>query len=48
MYNQEFKNRLVADLASLKSAGLYKEERYIATPQFSEVGLRDGSKVINM
>ena len=48
MYNQDFKNRIVADLASLKSAGLYKEERYIATPPFSEVGLRDGSKVINM
>ncbi len=48
MYNADFKNRIVADLQSLKSAGLYKEERYIDTPQFSEVGLQDGSKVINM
>ncbi|MCQ2364355.1 MAG: glycine C-acetyltransferase [Akkermansia sp.] len=48
MYNADFKNRLVADLAGLKAAGLYKQERYIATPQFSEVGLKDGSKVINM
>ncbi len=48
MYNADFKNRLVADLAGLKAAGLFKQERYIATPQFSEVGLRDGSKVINM
>ena len=48
MYNTDFKNRLVTDLAALKEAGLYKQERYIATPQFSEVGLRDGSKVINM
>ena len=48
MYNPDFKNRLVTDLADLRAAGLYKEERYIATPQFSEVGLRDGSKVINM
>ncbi len=48
MYNPEFKNRLVTELADLKSAGLFKEERYIATPQYSEVGLRDGSKVINM
>lgn len=48
MYNADFKNRLVTDLAGLKAAGLYKQERYIATPQFSEVGLRDGSKVINM
>lgn len=48
MYNTDFKNRLVADLAGLKAAGLFKQERYIATPQFSEVGLKDGSKVINM
>lgn len=48
MYNADFKNRLVTDLAGLKAAGLYKQERYIATPQFSEVGLKDGSKVINM
>ena len=48
MYNTDFKNRLVADLQNLKSTGLYKEERYIDTPQFSEVGLQDGSQVINM
>lgn len=48
MYNADFKNRLVIDLDNLKATGLYKEERYIATPQYSEVGLRDGSKVINM
>lgn len=48
MYNVDFKNRIVADLEGLKSAGLYKEERYIHTPQFSEVGLEDGSNVINM
>ena len=48
MYNPEFKNRIVADLKGLQAAGLYKEERYIDTPQFSEVGLQDGSKVINM
>lgn len=48
MYNPDFKSRLVTDLAGLRAAGLYKEERYIATPQYSEVGLRDGSKVINM
>ncbi len=48
MYNPEFKNRIVADLEALKAAGLYKEERYIDTPQYSEVGLQDGCKVINM
>ncbi len=48
MYNEDFKNRIITDLAALKEAGLYKQERYIATPQFSEVGLKDGSKAINM
>ena len=48
MYNTDFKNRIVADLQNLKSTGLYKEERYIDTPQFSEVGLEDGRRVINM
>ncbi len=48
MYNPDFKNRLVSDLETLKASGLFKQERYIATPQFSEVGLHDGSKVINM
>ena len=48
MYNTDFKNRIVADLQNLKSTGLYKEERYIDTPQFSEVGLEDGRQVINM
>ncbi len=48
MYNPDFKNRLVSDLETLKASGLFKQERYIATPQFSEVGLNDGSTVINM
>ncbi len=48
MYNPDFKNRLVSDLETLKASGLFKQERYIATPQYSEVGLHDGSKVINM
>ncbi len=48
MYNPDFKNRLVSDLEGLKASGLFKQERYIATPQYSEVGLQDGSQVINM
>lgn len=48
MYNEDFKSRLTAELESMRAAGLYKQERYIATPQYSEVGLKDGSKVINM
>ena len=38
MYNPEFKNRLVSDLEALKAAGLFKQERYIDTKQYSEVG----------
>lgn len=48
MYTPEFKQKLVDTLANLKAEGLYKNERYIDTPQFSQVGLEDGSSVINM
>lgn len=48
MYQEEFKNRLLSNLESLKLNGLYKQERFINTPQFSEVGLKDGRSVINM
>lgn len=48
MYNAEFKNRIISNLENLKATGLYKQERYIATPQYSLVGLKDGSEVINM
>ena len=48
MYNPEFKIRLQSNLAGLQAAGLFKQERYIDTPQFSQVGLKDGSQVINM
>ncbi|RWQ69013.1 MAG: glycine C-acetyltransferase [Mesorhizobium sp.] len=38
---------LSAELAGLKSAGLYKSERVIASTQSSEIELTDGSKVLN-
>ncbi|MER9426000.1 glycine C-acetyltransferase [Mesorhizobium sp. M0317] len=38
---------LSAELAGLKSAGLYKSERVITSTQSSEIELADGSKVLN-
>ncbi|ODA93184.1 glycine C-acetyltransferase [Mesorhizobium sp. SEMIA 3007] len=38
---------LSAELAGLKSAGLYKSERVITSAQSSEIELEDGSKVLN-
>ncbi|MER8413006.1 glycine C-acetyltransferase [Mesorhizobium sp. M1342] len=38
---------LAAELAGLKSAGLYKSERVIASTQSSEIELADGNKVLN-
>ncbi|MER9965108.1 glycine C-acetyltransferase [Mesorhizobium sp. M0045] len=38
---------LSAELTGLKSAGLYKSERVIASTQSSEIELADGSKVLN-
>ncbi len=43
----DFKNYLAAELADIKSAGLYKSERIIVTPQSSDIRLADGSEVIN-
>ncbi|MER9178346.1 glycine C-acetyltransferase [Mesorhizobium sp. M0955] len=39
---------LSAELAGLKSAGLYKSERVITSTQSSEIELADGSKVLNL
>lgn len=48
MYTPAFKQQLADTLGSLKAEGLYKEERFIDTPQYSQVGLEDGTSVINM
>ncbi|MEI9412885.1 glycine C-acetyltransferase [Mesorhizobium salmacidum] len=39
---------LSAELLGLRSAGLYKSERVIASPQSPEIELTDGGKVLNL
>ena len=46
MYGK-FQEHLKAELASIKEAGLYKNERNIASPQGAEITLADGSKALN-
>ena len=48
MYTPEFKNILTTTLNGLREEGLYKEERFIASQQYSQVTLKDGRSVINM
>jgi glycine C-acetyltransferase len=45
--DQEFLDRLDAQIGQLKSEGLYKDERVIASQQQAEITLQDGSKVLN-
>jgi len=40
------KPRLIAELASIRDAGLYKDERVLASPQGPEVTLADGRRVL--
>ncbi len=46
--NQRFGDHLVAELASIESAGLYKHERQITTPQGAHVGVQSGGEVLNL
>ena len=46
MYGK-FQEHLKAELASIKDAGLYKNERNIASAQSAEITLQDGSKALN-
>lgn len=46
MYGK-LKEQLQQDLAEIKEAGLYKEERIISSPQGADITLQDGSEVIN-
>jgi len=41
------KPKLQKELEEIREAGLYKEERIIASPQDAEITLQDGSKVLN-
>jgi glycine C-acetyltransferase len=42
------KKHLTAELDSIRSNGLYKEERIIASPQSASITLADGRRVLNM
>ena len=46
MYGK-FQNYLQNELAAIDEAGLYKRERNIASQQFAEITLEDGSKALN-
>jgi len=46
MYSN-YQKFLQAELSEIKSAGLYKGERIITSPQQAEIILQDGSKVLN-
>ncbi len=44
---QSLKTKLENEIAGIKEAGLYKQERIIATPQDAVIKLNDGKEVIN-
>ena len=46
--NPQFLQHLANDTEQLKSDGLYKDERIIASPQQAVVRLQDGREVINL
>ena len=46
MYGK-FQQYLKDELVAIEAAGLYKKERNIASPQYSEITLEDGSKALN-
>jgi len=47
MYPEKFQAYLEKELSDLRDAGLYKDERIIASPQGVEITLKDGRKVLN-
>lgn len=47
MYPKAFQEHLQKELQATREAGLYKEERIIASPQGVEIILKDGRKVLN-
>lgn len=44
---KSLKPRLEKEIQEIKEAGLYKQERVIASPQSADIALQDGSEVIN-
>ena len=47
MYGK-YKDYLSTELEAIESAGLYKQERLITTPQNAHVGVSDGREVLNL
>ena len=43
-----FEQHLADELAAIREAGFYKDERVITTPQGSRVGVRSGEEVVNL
>ena len=43
-----FKEHLERELAGIREAGFYKQERIISTPQGAEVGVSGGKTLINL
>ena len=43
-----FQHYLTEQIDGIRQAGLYKNERVIATPQNARIGLADGARVLNM
>ena len=46
--NERFQEFIADELASIESAGLFKHERQITTPQGAHVGVSTGGKVLNL
>ena len=46
--NEKFREYLSTELKDIKSAGLYKSERFITTPQGAHVGVGSGGEVLNL
>jgi len=44
----EFQKHIEREIAGIREAGFYKEERVIATPQGAQIGVTGGKSVINM
>jgi glycine C-acetyltransferase len=47
MYSEKFQQHLASQLKDLENQGLFKKERIIASPQAAEIGLANGSKLLN-
>ena len=45
---EHFQEYLASELAGIESAGLYKHERHITTPQGVHIGVKGGGEVLNL